>query len=156
MNKLEIISKIFSAYISQKIQLHETRFSEAQEDTIFTLCSVSKNRFQVEETKLWYDFEAYHDGESIDKLILKSTDEIADEDALEVATKICGWGYLTVESMIFQVREELLKGFYNRQTNLPGRAWFEIYQFLQLKGYDVPQYLLKRKNMKEALMAIYK
>jgi len=68
---IEVISKLFSSHLGCKISLHQSRFSEEQEDTIFTIFDVSKDKFQVEETKIWYEIKCYRGGESLDKLILE-------------------------------------------------------------------------------------
>lgn len=76
----------------------------------------------------WWNFDAV-------KLILKPLSSITDEDAIE-----CGWKQIMS-----------LKEFADAKSVRP----LEVYQRLINKGYDLPQYLLGGKTLKETGLAIY-
>lgn len=100
------------------------------------------------------------------KLILKPLSSITDEDAIE-AVKHFGDDPFVFE----RTRNSIEICFFNRGAisiaydgvisdvgNGPtknGFIYFLAYQFLQAKGYDLPQYLLGGATLKEAGLAIY-
>lgn len=76
MEKLndKILSKIYASYIGAKIELCQSRFSEDQQDRIFTLDGVCSDGFYVKEIEgVKYDFSAN------DSLLLKDLSNISDE-----------------------------------------------------------------------------
>lgn len=97
-------------------------------------------------------------GANRDLLVLKPLTSITDEDAKEVAC-IDKWdkiweedGYMDKEAM----EASLIQKGYEMVTDYLFQLPYKGYQFLQSKGYDIPQYLLGGKTLKEAGIAIYK
>ena len=78
------------------------------------------------------------------KLVLKPLSEITDEDANKIAT-LSGFNYL-MDLQEFELTGALSCKLYD---------FCSAYQYLQSKGYDLPQYLLNGKTLKEAGLAIY-
>jgi hypothetical protein len=74
------------------------------------------------------------------KLILKPLSAITDEDAI-VIHKIAQSQFLTVLQA-----KEYIDDYATKST---------CYQYLQSKGYDLPNYLLNGKTLKEVDLAIY-
>lgn len=114
------------------------------------------------------------------KLILKPLSKISDEDAIEVA-KILGFEILNAEYKVHRTgkrvfivekgndefategcklffKNESLDGFIV-SNNLPHDFSPDsvclAFQFLQSRGYDLPQYLLDGKTLFESNLAIY-
>lgn len=77
------------------------------------------------------------------KLVLKPLSKITDNDALEVGKmfRCCSSAEI--------VREHFIK---YPDCVIP----YQIYQYLQSKGYDLPHYLLGGKTLHKANLAIYK
>ena len=76
-------------YIGCQIELNESRFTEHQEDRIFTLEGVAGNRFCVAELgNYWYEMDHYKNGESHDKLVLRPTTHITTAERMERGTHI--------------------------------------------------------------------
>lgn len=91
------------------------------------------------------------------KLILKSLSEIKDEDAIEASSIIGSASHLSTESQVKQLRDLFSSpNFWVNQTNISGYKWFNCCQFLQSKGYDLPNFLLGGKTLHECNLAIYK
>lgn len=67
---------------------------------------------------------------------LKSLDDITDEDALKVAEILGGTGSISDEAKIHQVKE-VLKGRFNKVTNIPGIAWCRLFEYLKKNGYKI-------------------
>ena len=97
-------------------------------------------------------------GEGHFKLILKPLSTITDEDAIEVA-KIMASPHIAmrlekddtrIRDAKYWIRNGLIATF-----NCNGYKALEAFQFLQLKGYDLPNYLLGGKTLNEAGLAIY-
>lgn len=95
------------------------------------------------------------------KLILKPVSSITDEDALQIA-KIIG---ITEEKDLRDAVEQkndlinILSSFERNEeahTSISSLDVFFTYQYLQLRGYDLPNYLLERKTLFESGLAIYK
>ena len=98
-----------------------------------------------------------HIGNNFFVLRLKSLSEITDEDAIEVAKILTSEPeHLSKESLI-DIGENLVGSFNTQYTGdyFPCDI-IEAYQFLISKGYDLPQYLLNGKTLKEVGLAIYK
>lgn len=70
MTKVEL-EKYYGFYIGQKIELNQSRFSENEEDRVFTLSGVSSGKFYIEELQCWYDIEVLYGGSPADYLLLK-------------------------------------------------------------------------------------
>jgi hypothetical protein len=90
----------------------------------------------------------YHTNEHIRNeffvLRLKSLSEITNEDAIEVA-KIAHFDY-RIEPKEFELSGALFSGW----NDIP-----MAYQYLQSKGYDMPQYLIGGKTLKDIGLAVY-
>lgn len=106
------------------------------------------------------------------KLILKPLSSITDEDAIEVGKILFGKEYsegTVYRHKDYEVWVKVLKpnttinqnvyiGFKGGLSN--GNGWglqnmLQAYQYLQSKGYDMPQFLLEGKTLQEAGLAIY-
>lgn len=91
------------------------------------------------------------------KLILKPLSSITDEDATELAC-IHKWKELWEEDS-FMDEEAINRSLIEKGNDMVTTELFKLpfkgYQFLQYKGYDLPQYLLGGKTLKEAGLAIY-
>lgn len=86
------------------------------------------------------------------KLILKPLSEITEEDAIEV-DKIISPQYSEVKHFHTVTRgkvwiKDILAG--NQVSNI-----IQVYQFLQSKGYDLPNYFLGNKTLQESGLAVY-
>ncbi len=98
----------------------------------------------------YYDFKNF-------QLILKPLSVVTDEDNIEVG-KIIGNlsenftdGNLTVIKISKMFIENLLTGRLSKNAVLV----IIVFQYLQSRGYDLPQYILNGKTLKEAGLAIY-
>ena len=154
--KSEIKTKLLSEYIGNKISLDQSRFSEEEKDTSFTLSGVGLNAFQVKETRLWYNFETMYDGALIDKLILKPMTKLHIDDAYKVAMILGEFrgDSFSVET-ICKTIIEIIAGTNSLVEDVKHLKFLMACQYLQSKGYDLPHYLLDGKNLKEAGLAIY-
>lgn len=148
----EIKAKIFAQYLGQEFKWSE----ETDEDYTPILSAVNIGGSVFSE-------EADDSGEgcySINecKLILKPLSAITDEDAIEVAKLIFGKSYNQEKGHDQLVLKKCQAEAFIKTMNdtpLTGReSWF-IYQFLQSHEYDLPQYLLGGKTLKECDLAIY-
>lgn len=89
------------------------------------------------------------------KLILKPLSSITDEDAIEVAKMINGMASIMKEKdLIGEGKYFIDECFYSNIEYYPSYV-INVYQYLQSKGYDLPQYLLGGKILFEAGLAIY-
>lgn len=97
-------------YIGCQIELNESRFSEEQDDRVFTLDGVWGNSFCVKELGgYWYGFGSYHNGESHDKLLLRPLSSITNEERFERGKAIIKFGKTEIEAEYH--RWMLSKGF---------------------------------------------
>ena len=78
------------------------------------------------------------------KLVLKPLSEMSQEDSFKVM-KLSGFEY-KIESKQF----ELAGALFSDWNDIP-----MAYQYLQSKGYDLPNYLLGKKTLEECGLAIY-
>lgn len=177
----DIIAKVISSYLGVKIDLSNTewyklemmergRFIEA------TLSGINSNENSVgaciqhniktqNNGLQWLSFSAF-------KLILKPLSSITDEDAIEVGKILFGKEYSVGEvdrRNDYEVSVKVLKpdttinqnvyiGFKGGLSNCNGwglQNMLQAYQYLQSKGYDLPQHLLGGKTLQEAELAIY-
>jgi hypothetical protein len=131
--KNKIKSKVFAQYLGNKIRFDNSRSSD------WSILSPS---------------HLYLDNEF--KIIIKPLSSITDEDAIEASAIIGGASHLSTESQIKQLRDLFSSpNFWVNQTNISGYKWFNCCQFLQSKGYDLPNYLLGGKTLYECNLAIY-
>ena len=95
------------------------------------------------DTVILFDGEKQYDKSIWDfKLRLRPLDEITDEDALSAYAVY--YGYRSGEHTA-----------YARAVITTLAVRYNVYQFLQSKGYDLPNYLLDGKTLCEAGLAIY-
>lgn len=80
------------------------------------------------------------------KIVLKPLSAITDEESLEVANIVQPTGGLTAEDG---------KAIVSNLAKFELSVCCMIVQYLQLKGYDLPQYLLGGKTLEEVGLAIY-
>ncbi len=88
----------------------------------------------------------------IDYLILKPLSAITDEDAIEVAKIVFSEdkSYWTISQ-----GKACIKQFGKNSPFVSFNQGVLCSQFLQSRGYDLPQYLLGGKTLQEAGLAIY-
>ncbi len=102
-----------------------------------------------------------------DTLVLKPLSSITDEDAIEVAkieglvnAKITGKNNYKIElsddSYILLITYKGRIDLYKNTNHIAQDKTLEMFQYLQSKGYDLPNYLLGGKTLHEAGLAIYK
>jgi len=140
----EIKARVFAQYLGQKINLKK----EGQAENLI-----------LNVHRLHYGMVLNKFGEV--KLILKPLSSITDEDAIE-CLNIClaeDWYSNETEKRAWVdiLKTELIDGFGSVQMKIKpyfSMVW-KIYQLLQSKGYDLPQYLLGGKTLQEAGLAIY-
>lgn len=82
-------------------------------------------------------------------LFLKPYTAISIEDAYEVG-KISD---ISDEEM--KLIEKKGGDIFKSIKNVSEKVWFNVCQFLQSKGYDIPQYLLGGKTLEESGLAVY-
>jgi len=80
-----------------------------------------------------------------DKLLLKPLSQISDEDEMELCNIIGTF------DVTFFIRSLIQKTVYS----VNAATGFQSFQFLQSRGYDLPNYLLGGKTLHEAGLAIY-
>lgn len=162
----EIKVKVFAQYIGQKVSVkNETYNNGGYTGTILGVCSV---RGILVEHPLGSDGD-----EKIDncKLILKPLSQITDDDAYEVARILFSKEYkghnitysknsicVTVMIPNTTINHSVNISFDGNLSNTNGyglRNMLEVYQYMQSKGYDLPQHLLGGKTLQEAELATY-
>lgn len=128
----EIKRKVFGQYLGQVAQWKNLEYTDK------------------DETETMWDNVEYYIGNNA-YLILTPISEITDEDAIEVA-KIAKCKYCIAD--ISDLKPHLLRSMsYTNVWN--GNTVLSICQYLQSKGYDLPQYLLGGKTLQEVGLAIY-
>lgn len=72
-------------------------------------------------------------------LLKNALSKVSNEDALFIGKKILKWERPSDESIIYQIKNELLASpnFWVNQTNLSGSDWLKIFQYLQMNGYEI-------------------
>ena len=123
----------------------------------------------VSTTTLSYADGDEHKISAPHKLILKPLSSITDEDAIDVCRLEGCWSKGEVNSLLKDSKEVLVssgkhfilnleldfKGVYKGSSRTSGADAIQVYQYLQSKGYDLPNYLLGGKTLKEVGLAIY-
>ncbi|MFA7287660.1 MAG: hypothetical protein WC055_02170 [Melioribacteraceae bacterium] len=73
------------------------------------------------------------------KTLQDALSKIIEDDALFIGKSILKWERPSDESIIHQVKNELLSSpnFWVSQTNLSGSDWLKIFQYLQMNGYEI-------------------
>ena len=144
----EVKAKVFAQYLGCKTAgifendfILKGVFQSAYEDNDFIAAIGSKEVF-IEQHEVYVEDL---------KLILKPLSSITDEDAIEVAkilkpndehTHNSEYGKMYVKQLFDGVMHTAMK-------------YFSLYQFLQSKGYDLPNYHLNGLTLKEAGLCIY-
>lgn len=151
--KNETIAKVFSQYLGGTIN-HSGR-------NIYLMgVNMSDSTFRDENGFIYYI-------DNTTKIILKPFSAMSDKDAIEMAKKFGGIKgkvhlnrptdlenkniHFTVQVI---VDEPLWKSYSTPKYWRDGYGVM-AYQWLQLKGYDLPHYLLRGKTLYEAGLAIY-
>lgn len=86
------------------------------------------------------------------RLLLKPLSAISDEDALDVAKFL--WPNNTEYQKAYDGKY-YVDNLFNEDFEMYSPNSITIYQILQSKGYDLPNYLLGGKTLHEAGLAIY-
>ena len=88
---------------------------------------------------------------------------MTDEDAIEVAV-LAGmvrpmnrFEFVISRHINYtkHILSDYFEGYNPTEEIITGNVWLSIHQFLQSKGYDLPNYLLGSKTLKECNLAIY-
>ncbi|MES2285815.1 MAG: hypothetical protein V4547_09025 [Bacteroidota bacterium] len=132
----EIKAKIFAQYLGQKIQWRDTSETEVTTLTISELDRSEKITFLCI------------------KLLLKPLFAISDEDALAISV-IMQFTELEEETTKIEYIKQVIPNLYPC-SSCSKLIVLNVFQFLQSKGYDLPQYLLGGKTLFESGLAIYK
>jgi len=69
---------------------------------------------------------------------MQNLDEISDTEAIVAANILGGADHITNESKIHQFKE-LMKGRFNKQTNIPGQRWYRVFKYLERQGYKIEE-----------------
>jgi len=108
---------------------------------LYTLACIEQNIKTQNGGLQWLNLSAF-------KLILKPLSKISKEDA-DGVVKIMNYEQKdTLKDILYIAKFKIL------DSTSPEKA-IEIYQFLQSKGYDMPQYLLGGKTLQDVGLAIY-
>ncbi len=145
--------KAIASYIGGKVKVTNERYIDGGYiGTVLGVCSV--RGILVEHDNKGSDGdEKFEDC----KLILKPLSEITDDDAIEVS-KIHDIDDAGIEGFFLKQGKEII-GWILKE-NAPAPLWIppfdilKIFQLLQSKGYDLPQYLLSGKTLIESGLAI--
>lgn len=146
----EIKAKVFAQYLGQPMKCVTGVFhanSNSMKDGVMIM-SLSVMADCYEGTFKWSDFV----------LILKPLRDVSDEDAIEVAKIFEPNANDNNIKSALQFKNgiaEIFNGVYEKFDLICPNASAMAYQFLQSKGYDLPQYLLGGKTLKESGLAIY-
>ncbi len=127
----EIKTKVFAQYLGQ-----EYKTGDLEEPKIFPI---------IGETITC--FEMYPNGTETDKIILKPLSAITHTDAFELYKIMVGNDFEERYIETFKNGEGVKHDSIMKNVN--------AYQYLQSKGYDLPNYLLCGKTLNEAGLAIY-
>jgi len=152
----EIKAKVFAQYLGQRCATAEERFNSPG----LTLIGISDLGCQVRDAAIKL---TYYVTESDLKIVLRPLSAITDEDKVQVA-KIEGYYYPNVKA--FSTEELKLTFSFDSVLDFciewkgNRNDYFQTlsssaYQYLQSKGYDLPNYLLGGKTLKESNLAIY-
>lgn len=135
----EIKCKVLALYLGQMInENNSTLYDTMVSVDLFneSICTSNHITYKLDEVKL----------------VLKPLSEISDEDAIQV-DELISPQYSSIKHFHTVTRgkvwiRDILSG--NQVSNV-----FNVYQFLQYKGYDLPNYLLGGKTLQESGLAIY-
>jgi hypothetical protein len=159
--KEEIKAKVMLPYLGVKVDLSKTqwykqesklrnRFIEAilaggKSNKLSTIACIEHNIKTQNNGLQWLNLSAF-------KLILKPLSEITDKEVLEVA-KLNGYRVDgSYKNYTLEITKDALLGKRPDVKIINVECW----QYLISRGYDLPQYLLGGKTLKQAGLAIYK
>ena len=156
----EIKAKVFAQYLGHRVELDNGGSKVTK-----TLCAVGGINDEAEYIKLRVGnfAHAVFVKENSFKLILKPLSAITDEDAIDIAV-LAGmvrpmnrFEFVISRHINYTKRilSEYFEGYKPTEEIITGNVWLSIYQFLQSKGYDTPQYLLGGKTLAQSGLAIY-
>ena len=151
-------AKVFAQYLGQKIEL-DNGGSKVRNRKLIAVGGID----DVEYVKLrlgdpgknQFVHSVFFRDETF-KLILKPLSAITDQDAIEVAT-YNGYDFEDFDNdRLVIIGKKIAKslGGVNTETLDPQDLIF-TYESLRYKGYDLPNFYLKGKTLKEAGLAIY-
>lgn len=147
----EIKSKVFAQYLGQKYQRTMYYASDIK-------AQHSKSIHELKPMSLTCidDNPSVNIGKTVDLLILKPLSSITDEDAIAVSNMRGNFKeYFTHgESQVLKLGKMYIEEYGLNIAKAQHDTIF-ICQFLQSKGYDLPNYLLGNKTLNEAELAIY-
>ena len=142
----EIKLKVFAQYLGQKALTNKQSYKDPSAGKL--------SQVDISTNELVTDGEGgyYLSDTSNTKLILKQLSAISDGDAIEVA-KIISYRKTNLEHL----KEDIFDFFVDDNLIIKSTVISinSSFQYLQSKGYDLPQYLLGGKTLKEVGMAIY-
>ncbi len=149
----EIKAKVFAQYLGQKVY-SETDFPK-RNTLLGVIEDIGVTRWYKEEGGLEDSFVIGHlKGDTF--LLLKPLSSITDEDKIELGQ--C-FNVTTDEfdNTIYKALSDIFINQFLEKGNLTYTVYtiLHAFQLLQSKGYDLPQYLLDGKTLKEAGLAIY-
>lgn len=133
----EIKAKVFAQYLGQRILVKSL--------TNYTCDLVLNNPYNDHRNGMELKSAIFNNA----ILILKPLSQISDEDAIEVAH--IGYG-VERKQKINENKDRYIKNVKIYFLNNPTAF---VYQFLQSKGYDLPNYYLDGKTLFESNLAIY-
>lgn len=158
----ELRAKVLAQYLGQKFKalndIDEEYFNCKQGD-LFILKLINYGSLQIQASD---DCESWNLGFETDgsymcdwfdtkdfKLLLKPLSAITDVDVIEVAKEL-GLGH-------FKDTEGFIKAMKEGENLKVGKMLKNVfaYQYLQSKGYDLPNYYLNGKTLQEVGLAIY-
>lgn len=128
MEKLneKTLSKIYASYIGAKIELCKSRFSEDQQDRIFTLDGVCSDGFYVKEMEgVKYEFIAN------DSLLVKDPFNISKEDLLYIHKTINEYSSDYIKSLITWLGIGI-------EFCTMGDYYYLLFNLLSFKEYALP------------------
>jgi len=158
----EIKSKVFAQYLGNKVEYQDrtgiicTYYlpANANYKSSYWICSLEEegNREMSCSANI-----------NDCKLILKPISALTNEDAIEVAV-LAGmvrpmnrFEFVISRHINYtkHILSEYFEGYRPTEEIITGNVWLSIFQYLQSKGYDIPQHLLGGKTLFECELAIY-
>jgi len=146
----EIKARVFAHYLGQKMK----DYCAEPENDICTLTQVDVQHGCVADEHGNFDIK-FNDV----RLLLRPPNAITDEDAIEVG-RIIGHDfgdYAEGKSKVLYFGKKYIQEAFDVEwINRHVQTSWQVGQFLQLRGYDLPNYLLGGKTLHEAGLAVYK
>src|ERR1035437_621044 len=138
-----IKTKLFASYIGQQVDVSETEWYQNEKNNRGRLISCILNGVANNLLCLEHNIVTQNNGRQylsfdVCKLILKQITSITDEDAIEVA-KLQGFSDMEKRFLITTGKTLVIEIFNDRIAEYKPYQLLIVYQFLQAKGYDLPQ-----------------